>query len=131
MGIISYEARRVFFIMKRISILALPLILTSFFTVLVSRIVIFFIPEIAVLFGASREAFPMWRRSVADLKLTIPILSGVIVMMLICGIKCGTRSGKVLKAVLVAAVAVGFTALTVLTAKINGTPIVPLIRSAM
>ena len=51
--------------------------------------------------------------------------------MLICGIKCGTRSGKVLKAVLVAAVAVGFTALTVLTAKINGTPIVPLIRSAM
>ena len=117
--------------MKRISSLALPLILTSFFTVLVSRIVIFFIPEIAVLFGASREAFPMWRRSVADLKLTIPILSGVIVMMLICGIKCGTRSGKVLKAVLVAAVAVGFTALTVLTAKINGTPIVPLIRSAM
>lgn len=62
--------------MKRISILALPLILTSFFTVLVSRIVIFFIPEIAVLFGASREAFPMWRRSVVDLKLTIPILSG-------------------------------------------------------
>ena len=51
--------------MKRISILALPLILTSFFTVLVSRIVIFFIPEIAVLFGASREAFPMWRRSLS------------------------------------------------------------------
>lgn len=117
--------------MKRISILALPLILTSFLTVLVSRVAIFFIPEIAGLFGAPREAFPMWRRSVVNLKLTIPVLSGVVVTMLICGIKCDTRSAKALKAVLVAVFAVGFTVLTVVTAKINGAPIIPLIRAAV
>lgn len=117
--------------MKRISILALPLILTSFFTVLVSRVVIFFIPDIAGLFGASGEAFRLWKESVVNLKLTVPILSGVVVTMLVCGIKCGTRSGKVLKTVLVAAAAVGFTVLTIVTAKINGAPIVPLIRAAM
>lgn len=116
--------------MKRISILALPLILTSFLTVLISRLVIFFIPEITGLFGASPESFPMWRTSVVNLKLTFPILSGIVVTMLVCGLKSDTKTARVLKTAAVIVVAVGFAALTVVTAKINGSDIMPLIKAA-
>lgn len=117
--------------MKRISILVCPLILTSFLTVLVSRLIIFFVPEITALFGAVPEAFDAWRSMNVNLKLSVPILSGIIVTMLICGLKHGTKSVRVKKAVIITVTAIGFTALTVLSAKIDGNAILPLIRAAM
>lgn len=117
--------------MKRISILAFPLILTSFLTVLVSRVIIFFIPEIVALFVASPETFTAWRNMTVSLTLSVPILSGIVVTMLICGLKHGTKPATARKTVIIAVTAIFFVALTVLTAKVNGNAILPLIRTAM
>lgn len=117
--------------MKRILTLAFPLILTSFLTVLVSRLAILFVPEMCGLFGAPPEAFPMWRTSEVELKLAFPILSGIIVTMLVCGLRSDSKPARVLKPVIVAAAAIGFAVLTVVTAKVNGAGLLALIRAAV
>lgn len=117
--------------MKRFLTLALPLFLTAFLTVLASRIAIFFIPEIAGLFGIRKTLFDSWRSAAVTLSLAVPVLSGVIVTMLSCGLKGNTGSRRALRAVLITLVAVVFTVLTVISAKVDGNALIPLLRTVM